>query len=129
GSMKHVREIASVAKRTRAAVEKASKRGDTVLVLGGDHAVGFGTVAGALAGHARLGVIYIDAHPDANTHETTISGNVHGMVVPAFLGHGHELLRDIAPAYVKPEHVLFAGLKDFDQAEVAYIREHGIQSF
>lgn len=126
GTMKHVREIAAVGKRTRAAVERASARGDIPLVIGGDHAVAFGTVAGALSAHRSLGVIYIDAHPDANTHETTISGNVHGMVASAMLGHGHELLTGIAPRAVAPEHFLFVGLKDFDQAEIGYIREHNI---
>ena len=129
GTMKHVEEIAEVGRLTAATVKKAAERGDKVLVMGGDHSVAFGTVAGAVGVFDTVGVIYIDAHPDANTHETTISGNVHGMLVPAMLGHGHELLRDIAPAYIKPEHMLFAGLKDFDQAEVAYLREHHLQSF
>lgn len=129
GALKHVREIASVGKRVRAAVEKAGKRGDGVLVVGGDHSVAFGTVAGALGAHRSLGVIYIDAHPDANTHETTISGNVHGMVASAMLGHGHELLTQIAPCAVAPEHFLFVGLKDFDQAEIEYLRTHSIPCF
>ena len=124
--MKHVNEIATVGKRTRAAVERAIKRGDNAIVIGGDHAVGFGAAAGALARHQRLGVIYIDAHPDANTHETTISGNVHGMVASAMMGHGHEMLTSLFPRFVKPRHFLFAGLKDFDQAEIEYIKEHQI---
>ena len=129
GTMKHVEEIVEVGRRTCEIVKKAAGRGDKVLVMGGDHSVAFGTVAGAVGVYDTVGLIYIDAHPDSNTHETTITGNVHGMVVPAMLGHGHELLRDIAPAYIKPEHVIFAGLKDFDQAEVNYLREHNIRSF
>src|SRR3989344_475159 len=129
GTMKHVKEIAIAGKRTKTAVEKAAKRGEKVLVIGGDHAVGFGTVAGASAVYKRLGVIYIDAHPDANTHETTISGNVHGMVASAMLGHGHEMLTSLFPRFVKPQHFLFAGLKDFDQAEIDYIKEHQIPSY
>ncbi len=129
GTMKHVGEIASVGKRVRTAVEKAAKRGDTVLVMGGDHSVGFGTAAGALGAHARLGVIYIDAHPDANTHETTISGNVHGMVASAMMGHGHELLTGIAPRSIAAEDFLFIGLKDFDAAEISYIRSNAVPTF
>ena len=129
GTMKHVKEIAVAGKRTKVAVERAAKRGDKVLVIGGDHAVGFGTVAGAAAAHKRLGVIYIDAHPDAHAHETTISGNVHGMVASAMLGHGHELLTSIAQRYVAPRDFLFVGLKDFDEAEIHYIREHGIPTY
>ena len=129
GTMKHVREIATVGKRTKSAVEKAVKRGDTVLVMGGDHSVGFGGAAGAMGTHRRLGVIYIDAHPDANTHETTISGNVHGMVASAMMGHGHELLTSISPRPVEARDFLFLGLKDFDEAEIGYIREHRIPTF
>lgn len=129
GTMKHVREIATVGKRTRAAVEKAAKRGDKTLVIGGDNAVSFGSAAGTLAAYGRLGVIYIDAHPDANTHETTISGNVHGMVASAMMGHGHELLTSLFPRFVAPRDFLFVGVKDFDQAEISYIREHCISTF
>ena len=129
GTMKHVKEIAIAGKRTKVVVEKAAKRGDKVLVIGGDHSVGFGTVAGAAAAYQRLGVIYIDAHPDANTDETTISGNVHGMVASAMMGHGHEMLTSIAPRHVAPRDFLFIGLKDFDEAEIRYIREHNIPTY
>lgn len=129
GTMKHVKEIAMVGKRTRMAVEKAAKRGDKTLVIGGDNAVSFGSAAGMLGAYGRLGVIYIDAHPDANTHETTISGNVHGMTTSAMMGHGHELLTSLFPRYVAPRDFLFIGAKDFDQAEISYIRQHGIPTY
>src|SRR3989344_5676660 len=129
GTMKHVKEIATTGKRTKAVVEKSAKRGDKTLVIGGDHSVAFGTVAGASAAYKRLGVIYIDAHPDANTDEKTISGNVHGMVASAMMGHGHEMLTSIAPRHVAPRDFLFVGLKDFDEAEIHYIREHNIPTY
>ncbi len=127
GRMKNAHEIVSVAKRTSAAVEKAARRGDTVLALGGDHSISFGSIAGAAAAHSSMGVIYIDAHPDCNTDETTISGNVHGMVAAAMMGAGHPILTDIAKRKISPEHFLFIGLKDIDEAEVVFLRERSVK--
>ncbi len=129
GTMKHVREIVSVTKRTKAAVEKAGKRGDTVVALGGDHSISLGTIAGATAAHQSIGLIYIDAHPDCTTERTTISGNVHGMIVSSAIGQGNPLLTDLFTRPVRPEHVLYIGIKDIDRAELALIRERGIGYF
>ena len=126
GTMKNAREIAGVAKRSRDAVEKAARAGSVVIALGGDHSVSIGTIAGAAAAHPSLGVIYIDAHPDCHTHETTISGNVHGMVTSALMGHGHPILADIVKRPIVSEHLLYIGLKDFDQAEIEYLRREGL---
>ncbi len=127
GRMKNVDEIASVAKRAASIVEAALRRGDTVLSLGGDHSVAFGSIAGAAAARPSLGVIYIDAHPDCNTDETTISGNVHGMVTSAVMGVGHAILTDIARRKISPKHFLFIGLKDIDQAEIEFLRSRSIK--
>lgn len=122
GSMKNVKEVASVAKRAAAVVEKAARRGDTVLALGGDHAAAIGSIAGAAAAHLSLGVIYIDAHPDCNTEETTISGNIHGFVTALMMGHGHPMLLEAVKRRIPPENFVYIGLKDFDQAEIEYLR-------
>lgn len=126
GRMKYVEEIASVAKRVSEVVEKAAKRGNTVIALGGDHSIALGSIAGAAAAHRSMGVIYIDAHPDCNTDETTISGNVHGMVTSAMMGVGHPILTDIAKRKIPPEHFLFIGLKDMDEAEIEFLRSRSI---
>ncbi len=126
GRMKYAEEIAAVAKRVAIATEKALKRGDTVIALGGDHSISMGTIAGAAAAHQSLGVIYIDAHPDCNTDETTISGNVHGMVTAAVMGVGHEILTKIAKRHVAPEDFVFLGLKDIDEAEIEFLQKRSI---
>jgi arginase len=82
------------------------------LVLGGDHSAALGSMRGASQKHSSMGVIYIDAHPDVHTPETTLTGNAHGMVAASAMEH------------VGPENFLFVGLKDFDQAEIEFIREH-----
>jgi len=129
GTMKHVREIASVAIRSAAATEKALRGGNAVVALGGDHSIALGTLAGAAAAYPSLGVIYIDAHPDCNTDETTITGNVHGMVTSALMGHGHSILTKIPKRFIAPEDFLFVGLKDFDQKEIDFLRANKLSCF
>ena len=126
GAMKHGKEVASVVRRASLAAEKAARAGNTIVALGGDHSIAMGSIAGAAAAHPSLGVIYIDAHPDCNTDETTITGNVHGMVMAALMGHGHQIFTDIVKQKIAPENVLFIGLKDFDQAEIDFLREHKV---
>ena len=119
------REVAS---RTAALV----RQGHIPLVLGGDHSVGGGSVAGvstALAERGqRLGLIWLDAHADLNTPESTLSGNVHGMPVAHLLGHGDRGMASLAspaPA-VLPEHTVIIGARDLDQAERSNAREFGV---
>src|SRR3989344_4732898 len=114
GSAKYLEEIASVARDACVAVERAARHGDFVLALGGDHSMAVGTIAGAARAHRSLGVVWIDAHPDANTHETTLSGNIHGMPVAALMGRGHPLLTNVGGANrnVLPENLLYIGIKD-----------------
>ncbi len=102
------------------------------LVLGGDHSLSAGSVAGVATALAergqRLGLVWIDAHADLNTPDTTLSGNVHGMPVAHLLGHGDPGLASLAspsPA-VRPEHLVIIGARDLDQAERANARAFGV---
>ena len=105
------------------------------VVLGGDHSLGAGSVAGAARalrsrGEA-LGLLWIDAHGDINTPATSPSGNVHGMPVAHLLGHGDPRLLALngsAPA-VRAEHVVLIGIRDLDQGERAHLREFGVRTF
>jgi arginase len=126
---KYLSGIVEVAKQTAAKVYTAVKAGSKVVALGGDHSMSIGTVSGAAAAVAGdIGLIWIDSHGDMNTHENTISGNIHGMCASALMGYGHpELVNVYAPgAKVKKENVLFIGLKDLDQAEIDLIRQEKI---
>jgi len=128
GKAKYLEEIAEISRATCATVERSVKHGEMVVALGGDHAMAIGTISGAacaLQAEGRsLGVIYIDAHPDCNTHETSITGNIHGHVTAALMGHGHSLLTGIGGTQrkVAPENFLYIGLKDFDPLEIDYLR-------
>ena len=111
-----------IARLTRTALEQ----GHFPMLLGGDHSLAAGSIAGAAAFHAardeRIGVIWIDAHADLNTPGSSRSGNVHGMPLAHLLGHGDSALANVAgvrPA-VRANNVAIVGLRDADDAE----REH-----
>lgn len=102
------------------------------LVLGGDHSVAVGTVSGVAEFYRRkkqkIGLIWIDAHADINTPETSPSGNVHGMPLAALMGLGPEPLKNIfdwSPK-VAPENAVLIGVRDIDVTEKENIRRAGI---
>lgn len=132
GNTKYLDEIIATSKVSKVLVEKAIKRNDFVVAIGGDHSMALGTIAGAASAlHGkRVGVIWIDAHPDANTDETTQSGNIHGMPAASRMGFGHSLLTGIdsnVPT-ILTENFLYLGLKDIDMAEIDFIRKHSIKT-
>lgn len=128
GNAKHLQEIAAVGRAVARECAASARSGNFLLALGGDHSSAIGTIAGAAAAHESLGVIYIDAHPDCNTDETTISGNVHGMVVTSLMGHGNKALTGLVPRKLLPQQLLYLGIKDFDQAEIDFVRSEGIHT-
>ncbi|HEX2729094.1 MAG TPA: arginase [Rubrobacteraceae bacterium] len=102
------------------------------IFLGGDHSVAIGTVSGvAGAFEARTGVIWLDAHADFNTHESSPSGNIHGMPLAALAGRGHPDLVNIGSpgASVRAEDVVIIGLRSVDQQERELLREAGVRSY
>ena len=130
GSAKYIDEVVAAARVSHALVQKAGERGEIVLALGGDHSMAVGSIAGAASVHRSLGVIWIDAHADANTYETTLSGNIHGMPAAALMGFGHPFLTSLggnAPK-IRPENFLYIGLKDIDTAEIEFLRRESIKT-
>ncbi len=112
-------------------VQKVTETGNFPLVLGGDHSIAIGTLAGISPNHENLGVIWYDAHADMNTSETSPSGNIHGMPLAASFGHGHEKLtqiRGFSPK-VKPENIVIIGARSVDPGERELIRERGIKVY
>ncbi|WP_409369273.1 arginase [Lysinibacillus sp. 38-6] len=101
------------------------------LVLGGDHSIAIGTLAGVSKHYDNLGVIWYDAHGDLNTAETSPSGNIHGMSLAASLGLGHPVLTNIGgyTPKVKPENVVIIGARDLDPGEKKLIKEMGIKVY
>lgn len=112
-------------------VSKVIKKGMFPLVLGGDHSIAMGTLAGVSEHYKNLGVIWYDAHGDLNTEETSPSGNIHGMPLAISLGMGHPSLTNIGgySPKVKPENVVIIGARDLDDGEKALIKEKGIKTY
>ncbi len=129
---RYLAEIAETCSRTAEAVIATLEAGETPLVLGGDHSIAAGSVSGVAEFYRRLGqrigVIWIDAHSDINTPETSPSGNVHGMPLAALLGLGPARLSnlfDYAPK-IAPENTVLIGVRDIDAAERENIRRAGM---
>lgn len=113
------------------AVEKAVRSGHFPLVLGGDHSIAIGTMAGLAKVQPRQGLIWVDAHADYNTPETTPSGNIHGMPLAAILGQGDDRLVNvggIVPKALK-ENTVLVGLRSVDYDEAARIRSSALNYF
>lgn len=101
------------------------------ILLGGDHSVALGSVAG-VASFGPTGVIWVDAHADCNTPETSPSGNVHGMPLAALCGFGDERLRslfDRGQTVVRPENVVLVGVRSVDPGERELLAHAGITVF
>jgi len=101
------------------------------LVLGGDHSIAIGTLAGLTERFKNLGVIWYDAHADLNTPDTTPSGNIHGMPLAVCLGIGDDRLTNIrgfAPK-IKPENIIIIGARSVDPGEKELIKKLGIKVY
>jgi arginase len=129
---KYLKEITESCERVAAMVLQTLEEGITPLVLGGDHSVAAGSVSGVAEFYRRrnqkIGLLWIDAHADINTPETSPSGNVHGMPLAALLGLGPDMLSDILGwrPKVAPENAVLIGVRDVDKTEKENIRRAGI---
>ncbi|MGL4521678.1 MAG: arginase [Bacilli bacterium] len=112
-------------------VDEIVARGEFPLVLGGDHSLALGSLAGIAKHYQNLGVIWYDAHADMNTEETTPSGNIHGMPLAASMGLGNEQLVQLHgyKEKVKPENIVLIGLRSVDEGERELLRTLGIKSY
>ncbi len=137
--MKNPLAVSAVTKRLCNQVYQHAKEGRCVLTLGGDHSIAIGTIAGtARAIKERLdreiAVIWVDAHTDINTPETSESGNVHGMPVAFLTGLAKEEREDVF-GWLRKENLIslkklvYIGLRDVDRGEKAILRQHGIKAF
>jgi arginase len=125
-------EIKQTCARIAAKVVEESNAGARPLVLGGDHSVALGTLGGLASAHGAVGgVLWIDAHADINTPETSPSGNVHGMSLAAALGlAGPEFENDAWPLpALDPRRVVLLGLRQADSGERKLLHDAGVRVF
>lgn len=108
------------------------------LIIGGDHSVSIASISCAsehvksrFGSDKEVGLLWVDAHADINTAATTPSGNIHGMAVAALLGHGHKDLTSIGgkDPKIKPENLVYIGLRDVDPGERELIKELNITAY
>lgn len=133
--LKYLPEIVRVATILSHKIEDIMERKEFPLVLGGDHSIAMGTISGlsnyARKHNLRFGVIWIDAHADMNTVETTPSGNIHGMPLAAVLGEGARELTTIGGDFrkVDPENAVLIGVRDVDIGEKEIVKKTGIAHY
>ena len=132
---RYLEEISQTCKSLAEMVRKTLDENMLPLVLGGDHSIAVGTIAGAAAHFAKegkhIGVIWLDAHGDMNTPESSPSGNVHGMPLAAVMGNGPPELIDFAgiKPMVEPRQVALVGTRDLDAKERRFAKESGVHVF
>ena len=133
--LKYVREITNACEELATEVETMLAANQLPLVLGGDHSIAIGSVAGAASYYKKqeqtLGLIWFDAHADMNTPESTPSGNIHGMPLAALLGYGTPELVTVAGFAPKldPRLVAHVGARDIDPGERELIKKLGVRFF
>jgi arginase len=132
---RYLNQIVAVCQALSDQVSLTMNEGFFPLVLGGDHSVAIGTIAGASRYYhnrgERLGVIWVDAHSDMNTPDTTPSGNIHGMPLAVSLGCGISALTGIGgfTPKIHPEDTVLIGIRSIDESEKDLIHENGITVF
>ena len=129
--VKYLKEVKAVNTNLAQKISAIIAGGRFPLVLGGDHSIAIGTIAGVSEHYPNLGLIWVDAHADINTDETTSTGNIHGMPLAASLGLGISELANIhgfAPK-IKPENIVIIGARSLDPGEKRLVKELGIKVF
>lgn len=122
----HASAIAEACQDVYDCMLEAVKADESVIFLGGDHSIALGTVSATLCRADRVGVIWVDAHGDFNTPETTPSGNVHGMVVSSLMGLGPGILA-IGERRLRADQIVMIGTRDLDPGERVALRGSGIK--
>ncbi len=119
-------EIVRVAGELASAVEEIERSGAIPLVLGGDHSIAMGTLAGVCRAGRRPGVVYLDAHGDINTPESSPSGNVHGMPLAVALGIAGEPFPEALRGSIDGRATALVAIRDLDPAERQHIADTNI---
>ncbi len=130
--MKYADEVIRVNEEVAQKTYQAINRGNRIVAIGGDHSMTLGLVAGASVSFKQdIGLIYLDAHGDMNTNQTSLSGNIHGMHVASLLGFGDESLVNVFRPGKKLQttNFLHIGGSDWDQAELELVKEAKLETF
>lgn len=132
---KYLKPISKACTKLAERVEKICTDGEFPLILGGDHSIALGSIAGISAfakkTKQKVGVLYVDAHGDFNTSETSPTGNIHGQCLAASAGLGLPELTNLyfEGTKVNPENICFVGVRDLDPGEKLLMKQAGVTVF
>ncbi|GGD29406.1 arginase [Pontibacillus salipaludis] len=129
--LRNLKEVAEGNENLAETVDQVVTSGRFPLIIGGDHSIAIGSLAGIAKHYDNLGVIWYDAHGDLNTGDSSPSGNIHGMPLAVSLGIGHERLTNIHgfEPKIKPENIVIIGARSLDEGEKQLIKEKGIRVY
>jgi arginase len=129
--LRNIDEIVQVSENLSNAVSDSVQSGAFPLILGGDHSIAIGSIAGISKHYENLGVIWYDAHGDLNVPEESPSGNIHGMPLRVLAGDGDDRLVNVSnyTPKVKPENIVLIGMRDLDTGEREYIKHNNIKTY
>jgi arginase len=128
--LKYLGEIVKVTRVLARTVERALNEGTLPVVLGGDHSLAIGSIAGLLRVYSRPAVVWFDAHGDYNTDQTTPSGNIHGMPAAVATGLGHpDLKAPFRGRFASPHKLIYVGTRTLDPGEADLMRQQGVTVF
>ena len=132
---KYLNEIAETCRGLAEIVQRTLDEGYVPVVLGGDHSIAIGSTSGVASSFRkkskRIGYIWLDAHGDMNTPESSPSGNIHGMPLATLIGYGAPELVDLMEfkPKVEPRNVSLVGVRDLDPKERRLVKESGVHVF
>lgn len=127
---KNLEQINVFNKQVYDTVKNTIERGNFPVTLGGDHSLVIGSALASIAKNKNMGIIWIDAHGDYNTFDTTITGNIHGLPLAAIDGYEKNYLTDFHDGtFYKPENTVIVGGRDIDPLEIENIKDAGVTVF
>jgi len=129
--LKYLEPILKVSEELADTVTSALVAKEFPLILGGDHSIALGSISGVTRVYKDISVVWIDAHADFNTEQTTPSGNIHGMILAALAGIGNSYLTDIGGWVPKldPQKIVIVGARNLDLGERELLRSHHVNVF
>ena len=126
---KNLKEINIFLEKLFNEVNNSIKNNQFPITLGGDHTVAISSILASLNNYDDLGVIWIDAHADFNTFETTETGNIHGLPLAASCGLCKELTKHFANKYINPNKCVIVGARSIDKEELNNLKKYGVTYF
>jgi len=121
----YLRTIVDLSQRLKAQVQAIHQANQFPLVFGGDHALAIGSIAGSLC--EDLAVLWIDAHGDCNTPDSSTTQRIHGMPLATLMHHGHPDLVALSAYPIPAQNVLLIGVRDLDEAETRLMNQWGVR--